>query len=98
MLEIDPPLTPIIEEESPIRKPYDAIAMRPGSSLAMRQVSRPSNSLVAMTAATSTNATLSTAPDANAAVTDPTATPATAGSAHSRTISGSAIPLARWAR
>src|SRR2546426_948199 len=63
-----------------------------------RQLSRPSRSLVAIMLAIITKASLSTALGAKAAIVEPVATPAIAGSAHLRTTSIITAALSRWVR
>ena len=94
----EPPLIPISEDASPRRKPQADMARRPGSWWANTQFSRPTSSLMAMVPAISTKASLNMPAGANAAATDPTATPATAGSAQDRSTPGITSPFARCAR
>ena len=98
MLETDPPLTPISDDVTPIRKPYPVMATRPGKSSAIRQLSRPNRSLKAIIVTTTRNTILKTAAGAKKAITEPAATPSTAGSAHCRMTSRSTAPLARCVR
>src|ERR1700730_3848903 len=98
MVATAPPLIPISDDASPTMKPYPVIARRTGKRLPSTQLSRPARSLAAFMLAISTNATLNTVAGAKAAVTEPTATPATDGNAHDRIIAGMTRPFARWAR
>src|ERR1051325_1118803 len=74
------------------------IAARPGSSLAMIQLSRPSSILVEMRPAIATNAILNTPAGATAARSEPAATPRITGTVHSRKTSGITRPRAACAR
>src|SRR5438132_13024847 len=90
----EPPLIPINDDASPTIKPDPVIPAGPGRLLPSTQLSRPARSLVAMTPAMTTNGSLNTCAGANAAVTDPAATPITAGTAQDRITAGMTIPLA----
>src|SRR4051812_26048482 len=70
----------------------------PGRSSASRQLSRPTRSLMEITLPTRTNASLSTAAGAKAAIAEPTATPTTAGGVQARTTFIITAPLSRWVR
>src|SRR5712671_826037 len=98
MVASAPPLMPINDDASPTINPYPVIARRPGKRRPSTQLSRPTRSLAAFMLAISTKATLRTVAGAKAAVTEPTATPATAGNAHDRIIAGMTRPFARWAQ
>src|SRR5271166_2025204 len=94
----EPPLIPISDDARPTIKPQPVIPARPGRLRPSTQLSRPARSLAAMMPAMTTKASLNTCAGANAAATDPAATPITAGKAQERITAGMTMPLARCAR
>jgi len=88
----EPPLIPISDEPSPIRNPYPSIAGRPGNSSLIRQRSPPNSSRAAIKPKTSTKASLKITAGATAAIAEPTATPTTIGTVHTRITPGITAP------